>query len=118
MKKRIVIGLSGLLLLGSLNTVTWADDDHYQSRRAFQAGEVMPLRTLLDKIEKDYPGQVLEVELEREQQQWYYEVKMLSDEGRLQKLIVDAKTGEVMGIKQKKSKYKHEHRHENPNRRR
>ena len=78
----------------------------------------MPLRTLLDKIEKDYPGQVLEVELEREQQQWYYEVKMLSDEGRLQKLIVDAKTGEVMGIKQKKSKYKYEHRHENPNRRR
>ena len=116
MVKRILIGLVSVLLW-SLSAGTWADDDHYQSRRAFQAGEVMPLRTLLDKIEKDYPGQVLEVELEREQQQWYYEVKLLSDDGRLQKLIVDAKTGEVVGVKQK-HKHKNEHRHAHPDSRR
>lgn len=80
-----------------------ADSDHDRARKAVELGEVMPLQQILQKISKDYPGQVLEVELERENQAWIYEIKQLSAGGVLTKLEVDAKTGAV--IKQKSKKY-------------
>jgi uncharacterized membrane protein YkoI len=39
--------------------------DHDRARQAVEAGEVLPLRTILERVERDYPGQVVEVELER-----------------------------------------------------
>jgi hypothetical protein len=40
---------------------------HDRARQAVEAGEILPLRTVLERVERDYPGQVLDVELEREQ---------------------------------------------------
>ena len=39
---------------------------------------------------------MLEVELENHKQQWQYEIKLLQPDGRLMKLQVDARTGEVL----------------------
>ncbi len=36
------------------------------------------------------------VALEHEKQQWHYEIKLLQPDGRLMKLLVDARTGEVL----------------------
>ncbi|MDP3621447.1 MAG: PepSY domain-containing protein [Polynucleobacter sp.] len=80
-----------------------ADSDHDRARKAVEQGEVLPLQQILQKISKDYPGQVLEVELERENRAWVYEIKQLSASGVLTKLEVDAKTGAV--IKHKSKKY-------------
>ena len=70
--------------------------DHDRARAAVAAGEVMPLPRLLQQVQKAYPGQVLEVELEREHGRWAYELRLLQPDGRLLKLQVDARTGEVM----------------------
>ncbi len=75
--------------------------DHERARAALQAGEVMPLPQLLQKLQRSHPGQVLELELEREDGRWIYEVKLLQGKGRLLKLEVDAATGEVLEIKRK-----------------
>lgn len=56
-------------------------DDHERARRALEAGEVLPLRTVLERVERDYPGQVIEVELERDDGMWFYEVKLIRSGG-------------------------------------
>ena len=58
--------------------------------------------TILQKISKDYPAQVIEVELERKSNGWIYEIKQLSADGSISKLEVDAKTGIVLKQKSKK----------------
>lgn len=73
--------------------------DHERAREALEAGEILPLRTILERIERDYPGRVMEVELERSREGWIYEIKLLRRGGALVKLEVDARDGAVLGVK-------------------
>ncbi|MCX8146438.1 MAG: PepSY domain-containing protein [Azovibrio sp.] len=70
--------------------------DHEQARQALAAGEILPLRQILDRVEKSHPGQVLEVELERESGRWVYELKLLRPDGALSKLKLDAGSGALL----------------------
>ena len=79
-----------------------ARDDHDKARKALESGQVLPLQQILQKISKDYPAQVIEVELERKSNGWIYEIKQLSADGSISKLEVDAKTGIVLKQKSKK----------------
>lgn len=73
-----------------------ADSDHDRARAAVQAGQVLPLKTVLERLEREHPGQVLEVELEPEGGRWVYEVRLLQPGGRLVKLELDAGTGTLL----------------------
>jgi uncharacterized membrane protein YkoI len=75
------------------------DKGHERARQALEAGEILPLRTIIDKTERDYPGQIIEVELERDNGRWLYEIKLLREGGTLIKLKVDAGDGTLLGIK-------------------
>jgi hypothetical protein len=70
--------------------------DHERALQAVQSGQVLPLAKVLSLLEKAHPGQVLEVELESEGQAWLYEIKLLQPDGRLTKLKIDARTGEIL----------------------
>lgn len=85
-----------LVLLGGLVQPAWARDDHEQAYRAVQAGEVMPLRAVLERLEREHAGQVLDVELERENGRWIYEIKLLQPSGQRIKLEIDARTADVI----------------------
>jgi hypothetical protein len=76
----------------------WASDrqDHERARQAVQAGQILPLGVVLERLARDQPGQVLEVELEHDKGSWVYEVKLLRTGGRVIKFNVDAATGEVL----------------------
>ncbi|MFN8994621.1 MAG: PepSY domain-containing protein, partial [Pseudomonadota bacterium] len=51
---------------------------------------------LLERLEREHPGQVLEVELEQEDGRWIYEIKLLQPGGRLVKLELDAASGAIL----------------------
>lgn len=90
------------LLAGSV--VTQADEgDHERARKALEAGEVLPLKTILERVEGAYPGQVMDVELERDHEgrgeRWVYKLKILRPGGALVRLKVDARDGTVLGSK-------------------
>lgn len=90
------------LLLGLLHAAPGrAGDahDHDRARQALEAGEILPLRTILERVERDYPGQVMEVELEREDGRWRYEIKVLRTGGALVKLVFDARDGKSLRVK-------------------
>jgi len=84
------------------------DPDHDRARQAVEAGDVLPLRTILERVERDYPGQVMEVELEREKGEWVYEVKLLRKGGTLIKLKVLARDGTILGFREKHDKQHHQ----------
>lgn len=93
-----------VLVIGTLLAAPgWADrkGDHDRARAAVQAGEVMPLTDVLARLQRSHPGQVLEVELEREDGRWIYEVKLLQGDGRLLRLELDARTAEVLRERRK-----------------
>lgn len=75
------------------------DDDHDRAREALKAGQVMPLRAVLERLEREHPGQVLDIEIEEEDGRLIYEVKLLQNDGRLIKLELDAKTATVLSRK-------------------
>lgn len=77
------------------------DGDHERARAAVKAGEVLPLATLLQRLQRTHPGQVLELELERDDGRWVYEVTLLQSRGQLLKLEVDAGTGKVLQLKRR-----------------
>ena len=72
------------------------DHDHERAQAAVQAGQVLPLNAVLERVARDHPGQVMKVELERDDGRWIYEIKSLQADGQLVKLKVDARTGEVL----------------------
>lgn len=75
--------------------------DHELARQALQQGQVLPLRSVLERIERDYQGQVLKIEFERDDGRYIYEIRLLQQDGRMAKLKVDAVDGRVLKIKRK-----------------
>ncbi len=96
MRKGVWRFAGGALLAGLLAPVAWADSDHDRARAALVAGEVLPLDDVLQRVARQHPGHVLEVELEREDGRWVYELKLLQGDGGVLKLEVDARDGTVL----------------------
>ena len=92
----ILATLAVCAAVGHGNALASDKGDHERALQAVQSGQVLPLAKVLALVEKAHPGQVLEVELENYKQQWHYEIKLLQPDGRLMKLQVDARTGEVL----------------------
>jgi uncharacterized membrane protein YkoI len=78
--------------------------DHERARAAVEAGEVMPLPALLEKLQRSHPGRVLELELEQEDGTWIYEVRLLQADGQLLKIKLDARTALVLSAKRRADK--------------
>lgn len=88
-------------LLGCAGAAMADRDDHQRVRQAVLAGEVLPLPQLLERVQRSHPGQVLELELDRDDGRWIYEIKLLQPGGHLVRLEVDARTAEVLRLRGK-----------------
>lgn len=93
--------LIGLALLAALVVPAVGDDrrDHELAREELAAGRILPLRTVLDRIRSDFPGEVLEVELDDEDGRWVYEIKILNANGGISKLLVDARDASLIHVR-------------------
>lgn len=91
-----IIHLILLAALAAPPVLTTAGSDQDRARAALQAGEVLSLRTILERVERDYPGQVIEAELERKGGRWVYELKLVQTGRQVIKLEIDASSAEVL----------------------
>ena len=73
-----------------------ADEGHDRARDALRAGEIVPLDEVLEVLRERGAGQVLEVELERHDDRWIYEIETLDPGGVIAKHVVDATTKEIL----------------------
>ncbi|RBI67135.1 hypothetical protein DQ400_10750 [Vreelandella sulfidaeris] len=93
--RRNVTGLALMLVLvgSAVGDQPWESLHGEVSR-----GEVVPLDTILDWLEAHYIGDVLEVEVEREDGYVEYEIKLLGPQGQVVEFEFDGHNGQLMAI--------------------
>ena len=86
-----------LLLLAFCSVVLARDLDQDEALRLRQQGVILPLEQLLKQALDRHPGsKLLEAELEEKHDVYIYEVELLTTEGIVRELDVNASTGELL----------------------
>ncbi len=66
---------------------------------AVERGEVLPLERVMAQLEAHIHGEISGIELEKEDGIWVYEFKVISPQGRMIEVHIDAKTGNLLDKK-------------------
>lgn len=104
-RARLQIRVLALAIALTASAEAPADDghrrrvDHEIARQALLKGEIKSLEAVLADVRQAFDGQVVGVELERRQGEWIYTVKLLTADGALIKIRVDARTGQATRVK-------------------
>lgn len=93
--------LFGVALLALSLGAQASPDDHDQARSALEAGEIRPIGEVLTMASAEVPGDVVEIELERERGRWIYELKIITPDGRLLEVEMDASDASLIEVEQK-----------------
>ena len=88
-----------LLVVGPLAAARDLDQD--EALRLRQHGVILPLEQLLHQAMQRYPGaRLLEAELEEEDDVYIYEVELLTAQGVVREIELDAATGSLISDKE------------------
>ncbi|AYC33134.1 peptidase [Pseudomonas cavernae] len=91
----IVALILGLLLLAF--EVQARDLDQDEALKLREEGVIQPFDTLLKRALEHYPGaRLLEIELEEEDDIYVYEVELLTADGLVRELELDARNGRIL----------------------
>lgn len=93
------LALVAVFLFVSAPAVLADDDDHEEARALLQRGEILPLAQVLELVRRIEPGDVIEVELDRDDGVWEYQVKVLTPTGRVREVTLDARDGRLIKLK-------------------
>jgi uncharacterized membrane protein YkoI len=86
----------GLILIVSAPAQA-RDLDQDEALRLRQEGVIQPLQQLLQQAMQRYPGaRLLEAELEEDDDRYVYEVELLTSDGQVRELDLDAVSGRVL----------------------
>lgn len=103
--KRIIASATGAVLAASLLAsagLASADSLRQNEVRALrESGKILPMEDILKQVRQIQPGQVVEIELDREKGAYIYEVKVIDQQDKIHKLELDAGSGEVLRRKEK-----------------
>jgi uncharacterized membrane protein YkoI len=91
MRHYVTLAVSMFAVVGAANGA-----DHDRVRQAVQEGRILPMRELLLRIQQQNAGEVIEAEVDEEDGIIVYEIKVLTSNGRVVKLLYDARTGEPL----------------------
>jgi len=91
---KIAVGTGALMII--VASLGHADDDHERALELRQRGEVLPLAQVIGQLQRQQPGRVLEVELERKHGVWVYEIELLAEDGAVWEFKLDAANGELL----------------------
>ncbi len=84
-----LLALSLILLLHAAPSLAGDQDD---ARRALQAGEIRPLEEVLAAARAAVPGEVVKLDLKRDNGRWVYELKILTASGKRREVEIDGRS--------------------------
>jgi uncharacterized membrane protein YkoI len=73
-----------------------AEDDQEKATRLRESGDILPLEKIVEKAQSEFPGRILEVELEEEGSALHYDIDLLDEAGVVHDLTYDARTGRLI----------------------
>ena len=76
-----------------------ADDDHARARAAREAGQIVSLQAILDRVHAEFTGHPVEIELDDDDGRFIYKVKLLAPGGAIVKLEYDARDARLLRAK-------------------
>jgi uncharacterized membrane protein YkoI len=88
------------LLVGLTAAPACAESAQERARAAVEAGEIRSLQDILERVRRQFDGRVLDAELDESgRDRWVYQIKILTGDGEVLALAVDARTAEVLRVK-------------------
>ncbi|WP_242662290.1 PepSY domain-containing protein [Teichococcus deserti] len=98
--------LTGLLLLPLAPAQADRDDwrrlgcrnEQDCARQALERGEIRPLEDVLAVARRAVPGDIVGVELDRDDGRWVYEIKVLTAGGKRREIEIEATTLRILEI--------------------
>lgn len=97
MLKKLFCLLLLLIPIGLPLLVSGKDKDHDVAYEALQRGQILPLSKILSQTATQVSGEVIKVELDSKRLE--YKLKVLSANGQVRKVRVDARNGTLLSIK-------------------
>ncbi|MFV0408263.1 MAG: PepSY domain-containing protein [Paracoccus sp. (in: a-proteobacteria)] len=68
------------------------------ARAAVLDGRILPLDRILDILRADFEGEIIEIQLEYEEDELAYEFDLVSPDGRVFEVEIDARTGVIIEV--------------------
>jgi uncharacterized membrane protein YkoI len=86
------------LVAGTISFQAGASEDISQAevRELVDAGEILPLETILERLPAENYGRLLDLEVEREHGSIIYEFEFLRKDGQIVEIKVDARNAAVL----------------------
>lgn len=75
-----------------------ADDDGERARRALERGEIRPLDAVLAAARAAVPGDVVALDLKRDDGRWLYKLRILGTDGRRRDVKIDASSLKLLDV--------------------
>ena len=99
----LTVLLSALIPIVAAPSLARGDDPERRDevRRAVEAGEVLPLAQILERLRDKVSGDVTGIEINREGGRWRYEFRVIDRAGRVLEVHVDAHSGSIEQIEEK-----------------
>jgi uncharacterized membrane protein YkoI len=99
MKVRSWLGFLFVGLVLACAAAAVADGNHDRAKAAREAGQIVPLQAILDRVQAEFTGSPIEIDLEDDDGPWVYEIKLLTPAGAIVKLYYDARDGRLIRVK-------------------
>lgn len=87
----------GMAALVTVAMPALADISYSEAEKLRASGEVLPTQKIVELVKAAKPGEVVELELDRDLGRLVYEVEVRDAQFREWNLELDAKTGDVLG---------------------
>jgi uncharacterized membrane protein YkoI len=84
------------LLFFLATSLLQAGEGYQEARQLAESGQILPLNELLQVIQAEQPGRVLEVEFKHKSDQYLYEIEILDGQGAVWEFKVDAANGKIL----------------------
>ncbi len=68
------------------------------AKRLLSEGRIKPLSEIISGVQAKVPGEVLEVQLELDDGNYVYELKLLRPNGKVQEVEADAASGNILKV--------------------
>lgn len=90
--------LSPLLAAGETEPTPVDSSQQDEAREAVKQGLVRPLEDVLAEVRKIIKGDIVEIEFEKDDGRFIYEIEYVAPDGHLMEIKIDAKTLAVISV--------------------
>lgn len=100
MKVRTLTSFLILLCIASALPIFAHADDDKRIRQLQQSGEILSLEQIFDRARKIKPGRIVDVDLDKNDGRYIYELEVLQSNGKVWEMEFDARTGKLLQLEQ------------------